>query len=131
MYYLCPKCQKVFPTYAGLKKHYGGAHRGEQALGEEECEIGLAEAEEIEQKTRKKSEIESEAKAEKERLEAEAKAKKEREEAEDKAKKEAEISSIYKQLPEPSQIQYGVLSEFPGLDKPVVAELMSWIDLKA
>ena len=50
----------------------------------------------------------------------------------DKAKVEPqrppEMTSVCKEIPQPSSILYRVLSEFPGLDKEVVTEVMSWAE---
>jgi len=111
-YFICEQCKKAFPRYNSLVMHYNSTHRGDPHPTRDECMVEeLPEGYELRLPREKKVAKEAAIPKEEEGVPP---------------KKE----SVYREMPEPSNILYRILSRFPGLPESAVTEVMDWVQYR-
>lgn len=120
--YLClAGCKIGFPGYNNLKGHYGNKHKGEKVPAPEECTVEELPEGYTMSRTAPAPGASTPA--------ADEKSEKETPGADRGAEKE-EHKSVYRSMPEPSNILKKILESYPGMKEGVVNEIMSWCEMK-
>lgn len=120
--YLCKEgCKLAFPGYSNLTGHYGNKHKGLKAPAPEDCTVD----ELPDGYTMSRTSTASQA-----RTSEPGDTGKSTTTTADQGEPKGEPKSVYRSMPEPSNILKKILESYPGMKEGVVKEIMSWAEMK-